>query len=267
MHRNIRAWPEDPSQGRPIGGVVQSTLLLLGLGVLVALIASQWHLFTQMERRLDVPLISTARADYGANGPVASVAQVDLGIVQEMIRDSAPGAADLSARLSSAEALLRSSAVSESAVYSPAPPVSDSLHVPRPATLPQVSPLPTVLDDPHDQSLPEAPNPSGNVGTPSSQGPSGNSGPSGTLDPSNSPSTPVSAAAPVSSGTSGTTDKPGIPGSTATSTPSDKSGGSSSGGSGSGSGGSGSGGSGSGSGGSGSGSGSGGSGSGSSGSK
>ena len=269
MNRVVQAWSEGSPQGRPFGGVVQSIVLVLGLGVLGALIASQWYLFTQMERRLDVPLLSTTRADYSANGPATSVAQVDPGIIKEMIRDSAPEVADLSARMSSAEALLRAPAIDEIGVPSLAAPASESLCVPPPATVPQVTPMPNVLSNPHDQSLPGAPTPSAPPGTP---GLPGSSGSSGNPETSSSPRTPVSTAAPASSGTSGTNDKSGIPGTDGTSSPADKSGGSSSGGSGSGSGSSSSGSGGSSSGSSGSssgssGSGSRGSGSGSSGSK
>jgi hypothetical protein len=223
VHRDIRAWPEAPSQGRPIGGVVQSTLLLLGLGVLMALIASQWHRFTQMERCLDVPLIATTRADYGANWPVASVAQVDLDIIKEMIRDSAPETADLSARLSSAEALLRLPAAGETP-----PPPAPVLMKPEGSThagLPEAGGNSGRLGGPSrpDDSKPD---PSGPGSPPASPaGPIGNSGSSGNPDPSSS-SPGASGGAPLGntdlSGGSGTNDKPGVSGGTGIPGPSNR---------------------------------------------
>ena len=90
-------------------GKGRSWVLLLCFSSFGVMATRQWHDLRRSDRYLNISLISKSVADYSARRPPTLVAQVGLGVIRDMVRDSRPELADLPARLASVDALLHTS--------------------------------------------------------------------------------------------------------------------------------------------------------------
>jgi hypothetical protein len=133
-----------------------------------------WQDLNQTDRFLDVSLVSKSTADYSANSPKALVAQVGMGIVGDMIRDSHPDPANLPARLAVVNSILNGPVPIETPVPGSVNPHISITEEPRPAQPPA---------QPHVTSAPDNP-PTAIVTTPD---PEPNSTPVPTAKPTKDP--------------------------------------------------------------------------------
>ena len=101
--------------GRPIEGLQNQRFRWSGIGLLVLLLSiiglglvmvRQWLELHQSDRFLSASLLARSTADYNGSWPTAQVAQVDPGIIDDIIQDSLPDPEDLPQRLASANAML-----------------------------------------------------------------------------------------------------------------------------------------------------------------
>jgi len=80
--------------------------LVLCVGSLGMMVNRQWQGLEPSDRYLGASLVSGSMADYSQRRPSEPIAQVDLKIVRDMIRDSQPLPGQLPARLASVDMLL-----------------------------------------------------------------------------------------------------------------------------------------------------------------
>jgi hypothetical protein len=88
-----------------LAGILISLLWAAAFGVLTV---RHWQSLRQSERFLDEPLVSKLAADYSAGRPAVPVGRVRLTVIEDMVRDSQPEAADLQTRLAAIPAILNS---------------------------------------------------------------------------------------------------------------------------------------------------------------
>jgi hypothetical protein len=78
-------------------------LCFSGLGLITT---RQWQENDKSDRFLNVPLVSKVTADYSSRKPVNEIAQVRLGIIENMVLESQPDPKDLSRRLEAVDSIL-----------------------------------------------------------------------------------------------------------------------------------------------------------------
>ncbi|HEX7556770.1 MAG TPA: hypothetical protein VF338_09115 [Leptolinea sp.] len=83
-------------------------VVLLCLSSLGLMTTRQWQDLQQSDRYLNASLNSKVTADYSVGQPGKPIAQVGLGIIRDMVRDSQPEPDDLPIRLSAVDTLVES---------------------------------------------------------------------------------------------------------------------------------------------------------------
>jgi hypothetical protein len=89
-------------------GLLGLSISLLWVAAFGVLTARQWQNLRRGERFLDESLISKSVADYSAKPPAVPIGRVRLTVIEDMVRDSQPEAADLQSRLATIPAILNS---------------------------------------------------------------------------------------------------------------------------------------------------------------
>ncbi len=97
-------------------GSVRSLVLLLCFSSLGLMATRQWQDLRRSDRYLNTSLIAQSSADYSASRPTNLAAQVGLGVIEDMVRDSQPDFANLPVRLNSVHALLQAFIHSETSL-------------------------------------------------------------------------------------------------------------------------------------------------------
>jgi hypothetical protein len=95
--------PRGPRWG--LLGVLVSLIWAAAFGILTV---RQWQNLGRSERFLDESLVSKEAADYSAKRPAVPIGRVRLTVIEDMVRDSQPEAADLKIRLASIPVILNS---------------------------------------------------------------------------------------------------------------------------------------------------------------